>query len=163
MTVAVGIITKTGVSLLADRRVTNGTAIGEMTKIVQAGKYHFALAGFNAGFEPLRAALLKTRSVEGLREHFEVSGWTPDTDPGEPMCVHICALITDGKTLWRMDGSLATRPILSGFAAIGTGAYAALGALHAGASPEQAIEIASRIDSSCGNGFDRVDVKRRGR
>lgn len=161
MTVAIGLYTKTGVALLADRRVCNGTAIGEMQKISQAGKYHFALAGYTAAVEPLRAALLKSKTIEKLRENFEVQGWTPDTDAGEPMALHICALITDGKTLWRMDGSICCREVPSGFAAVGTGAYAALGALHAGAKPERAIEIASLIDSACGNGYDRVDVKKR--
>ena len=55
----------------------------------------------------------------------------------------------NGK-LWHYDETLTPAEILEPFFSIGTGAHAALGALHAGASPEQAVEIACKIDNNSG-------------
>lgn len=68
-----------------------------------------------------------------------------------PPMEHVEALYltAQGKILC-FDGSAVSYEILDAFAAIGSGAPAALGALHAGASLSEAIKIAGKVD--CGTG-----------
>lgn len=163
MTVAVGLYTKAGVSLLADRRTSFGNAILENCKIRKAGRYHYVSAGFTAARDVFDEALSRASTVSRLRSIVDLTSWTPNTGPGEPMTVDVLALVTDGKKLWRIDGGFVAYEVTTPFDAIGSGGQAALGALHAGATPEQAIEIAGRICWNCGNGHDRVDVPKRPR
>jgi hypothetical protein len=46
-----------------------------------------------------------------------------------------------------------------GFYAVGSGSHLALGALEAGASPKQAIKIASRYDSGTNNDVRVLKIK----
>lgn len=46
------------------------------------------------------------------------------------------------------------------FTAIGSGAAAALGAMHMGATPKEAIKVASKVDSYTGG---KVTIRRRGK
>lgn len=50
-------------------------------------------------------------------------------------------------------------PVSGEFWAAGTGAEAALGALHMGASAIEAVEVASKICIHCGGGVDSVSLK----
>jgi len=59
-------------------------------------------------------------------------------------------LIYAGKKLYEADGICRPLEVEAKFYAIGSGAQAALGAMHAGASALQAAKIACKIDSACG-------------
>lgn len=61
------------------------------------------------------------------------------------------ALVLDDKArLWRFDKWCRGERISAKYFAIGTGADAALGALHAGASARAAVRIACKIDINSG-------------
>jgi len=69
--------------------------------------------------------------------------------------VSVLWLKPDG--LWLFDSSASPYKLRDKFAAIGSGAQAALGAMHAGTTPRQAVAIAKRIDPNTGG---RVYVKK---
>lgn len=159
MTIGIGLFVKSGVELYADRRTTFGTQILEQKKIDEAGKYHFIAAGYSAFRDVMYELLSKNPDFRRLRSLVNLKTWVPNDEPGAPQTVDVAALVTDGKKLWRFGGDITAYEITGPFAAIGSGAPIALGALHAGASAATAIGIAAQIDSSCGNGQDYVLVK----
>jgi hypothetical protein len=69
----------------------------------------------------------------------------PKTDEEER---NFNALVVDKKGIWHFDSTFSGDLVLEPFMAVGTGADAARGAMMHGASPEQAVEIACRIDSN---------------
>lgn len=162
MTVAIGVITEKGVSLLADRRMTLNSTIGTMQKIHQAGKWHFAIAGYAAAIEPIREALEKCDRPQELRSRVKFDDWTLNQAAGSPDSIDVNLLITDGETLWMTSGDLVPH-VVDERAAVGSGGDAAMGALLAGAGPEESILIAAQVDARCGSGCDRVDVTKRRR
>jgi 20S proteasome alpha/beta subunit len=52
----------------------------------------------------------------------------------------------DGSAFYASDGFYLSGPLVAPFFAIGSGEHAAQGALHAGCSAKQAVEIACKID-----------------
>jgi hypothetical protein len=58
-------------------------------------------------------------------------------------------LVLQADGLWEYDAYCIGEKIEEPFHAIGCGAKAALGAMHMGATAEQAVEIACRIDPYC--------------
>lgn len=71
-------------------------------------------------------------------------------DKGDVKMRHVQAITLDAEGISIYDGSKTPLRIRDPFAAIGSGAQAALGALHAGAGLAQAIEIARLIDPATG-------------
>lgn len=79
----------------------------------------------------------------------------PVGDP--PPLTDVSALWLKPDGLWLFDASSKPYKLRDEFSAIGSGAQAALGAMHAGATPRQAVAIAKRIDPGTGG---RVYVKK---
>lgn len=73
--------------------------------------------------------------------------------------VDAIVLTTDGRLLC-FNHHNTFFEINDDFTAIGSGAAAALGALHAGATPQQAIKIAGKIDPGTGG---KPTIRRRGK
>lgn len=63
--------------------------------------------------------------------------------------------------LFLLDGSAKPQPVLELFTAIGTGAQAALGAMHMGADPTEAVRVAAKIDVNTGGRVVTMKVKRK--
>lgn len=61
-----------------------------------------------------------------------------------------CCLVLTKKGLFEFDKWCHGEEVMDPFYAVGCGATAALGAMHAGATAEQAVEIACRIDPFTG-------------
>jgi len=59
-------------------------------------------------------------------------------------------LVLTSKGLLRFDKWCRGERVAGRYYAIGSGAYAAMGAMHAGASARRAVEIACRVDPQCG-------------
>ena len=75
----------------------------------------------------------------------------------EDFCVvELCA---DGLFIW--DESLTRQVVLEEFLALGSGASYAVGAMEMGATPEQAIEIASRGDPATALPLDKQYLRAR--
>lgn len=69
------------------------------------------------------------------------------------------ALVLTPKGLFEYDAYCEPERVDEEFYAIGSGAKAALGAMHMGASAIQAIEIAMKIDPSTGGRVMSMDLK----
>lgn len=65
----------------------------------------------------------------------------------------------DGKAYWLTMPWLRRVEIKDEFYAIGSGAKVALGAMAAGATARQAVEIAARFDDATGSGVDALEVR----
>lgn len=76
-------------------------------------------------------------------------------DPPKIGNAHVIVLKRDG--LYEVEGHGHLVKINEPFYAIGSGAKAALGAMHMGARPVEAVEIACKIDPYCGG---KIDVMR---
>lgn len=62
-----------------------------------------------------------------------------------------CLVISpDGTEVTLIDDEMTPQPVLDDYVTIGSGGSVALGALAAGATPEQAVEIAIRYDGNSG-------------
>lgn len=73
----------------------------------------------------------------------------------KPEC-HILVLMRN-KSIWTVDRTLVIEPVIGDFWAIGSGAAAALGAMHMGASAFEAVEVACKVDISTGG---QVEMRR---
>jgi ATP-dependent protease HslVU (ClpYQ) peptidase subunit len=67
-------------------------------------------------------------------------------------------LTADGLFVYGRD--CVPEEVLDDFYAIGTGAQAALSAMHMGATPKRAVEIACRVDNNTGGPVDVLGLKR---
>lgn len=97
----------------------------------------------------------------GYAHCMEFVKWWKDGAKGDPPDmeeVDAIVLTKDGRILC-FNHHHAFFEISDDFTAIGSGAAAALGAMHAGASPRTAIKIASRVDMYTGN---KPTIRRRG-
>ena len=62
-----------------------------------------------------------------------------------------CLVVSsDGEHVTLIDDEMEPQAVVSDFAAVGTGGAYALGALHAGATPAEAVAIAIRLDGYSG-------------
>lgn len=68
------------------------------------------------------------------------------------------ALVWDRGKLFTFDRECYPMPITDPFYAIGSGAAAALGAMHKGASAVEAVRIAMKIDSQTGGSVKTIKV-----
>jgi ATP-dependent protease HslVU (ClpYQ) peptidase subunit len=85
-----------------------------------------------------------TKALPSLRECLSANGFNFD-EPKEKNDVRFHFLIACNGELFDVDQELSVTRDESGFYAVGSGAPYALGALHAGADGEEALEIASKI------------------
>ncbi len=119
--------------MAADGRTT-GMFIGTHEKIFEIGGSLFGIAG------------VTTKAMKVI--DWLASGCPDNSKPDTDEDFAILQLSDEG--IWFWDAAL--RPIKFGtpYAAIGSGADYALGAMLAGKSPKQAVEIACRLDESSG-------------
>ena len=87
-----------------------------------------------------------------------VNWYKSKTKPNVPDMknLNVMVLTPTGKIL-HYDHSLHPYEVTDNFSAIGSGAQAALGAMHAGARPRDAVRIASKIDRNTGG---RIHVRK---
>lgn len=80
--------------------------------------------------------------------------------PAELRDADIEVLVWDGKKLLSFDGWCRSEEITEAFYAIGSGAKAALGAMHMGATSREAVEIAAKIDPYTGGDIVEMNLER---
>ena len=129
-------------TMTADRRVTVGDGVlGDMTKIVRRRGCLFGFCGDVARVPETIAAFLSGKPVR---------------DTG----VELLVLRPDGA-IWHVDGCGRGSPIESPWCAIGSGSQFALGALDAGSTPKQALQIAHGRDAKTGSRINSLKLKRK--
>ena len=131
------IVFSAGVMAADSLLAANGTRHGTMRKIARSPSG--TLGGAGGGCAAVEQFLKQVEA--GLLERFALD---LDDQGFVGMLAH-----ADG-TLHCVSATGLTWPILSGFAAIGTGADVALGALHMGATAREAVEAAIAFDTNCG-------------
>jgi ATP-dependent protease HslVU (ClpYQ) peptidase subunit len=134
-----------GKTLAADRQATWGNT-PVLTKKIARVKYktHWYLVGW-AGNE-----------ADGLRfvAHFTQKGLTQRP----PLADKTTIIVVSRVGVWVETEADVSNVMEEGKWALGSGGDFALGAMHAGATAEQAIEIASRLDVYTGMGVDAIQL-----
>lgn len=87
-----------------------------------------------------------TKVMPSLRDTLSKNGYNFD-EPKEKDAVRFHFIIACNGELFDVDQELSITRDESGIYAVGSGASYALGALHAGADPEEALEIASKLSA----------------
>jgi len=133
-----------GKTLAADRRVTfNGTPF-EATKIFLVSNGESAVIYGAAG-----------STCDANEFHRWIIG---DRDRPKLTDLSIIAIDEGGIVYWA-DSDLNWAKLGCGATAIGSGGKFALGAMKAGKSARDAVEIAIMLDVDCGNGIDTLDLR----
>jgi len=142
--------------LAADSQITAGTKIaGTSPKIKDFGKFLVGVAG---DFHVLKQVLdRKYKSIQQLFEY--VNSFTTEGEQG-----FTCIVITKGTK--KSDpvvylGAGYKFPMVEAewavYYTLGSGAEIALGALHAGANPVEAIRISAQIDTGTNTKIDVIN------
>lgn len=99
----------------------------------------------------------RTMVVPHLKQFLQASDWQPDSDKEDVLVLlvaiagYLVEITEDFSVLHRSDGLYA----------IGSGSAYAIGALEAGATPEEAIQIAARNDAMTGLPHLRLEQEKR--
>lgn len=162
MTTIIGVEHVWGCTLMADGLTTGGDnrryAGRGMEKIVKRGEYLLAPGGAGAACDVIAAWLpppapesvdirwMRKKFVPALRAALREHGieMTGKEEPGIEVLVAVHGRVYHIAS----DGTILTH--MSGVMALGTGAAYAVGALHYGATPRQAMETAIAEDASTG-------------
>lgn len=91
-----------------------------------------------------------------------VKWWRAGAEGNVPKMTNVDALVLtrDGRILC-FDQDESFFEINDPFAAIGSGAQAALGAMHMGATPQKAVRVASKVDPATGGRTTIRHIRRR--
>ena len=131
-----------GVSLAADKLACAGNMRATVTKIARCGNELIGICG--------------ALPLGNLLRNWYLNGADPDMFPESGVddeTTEMVVIKADGK-VWVYSGSSTPFEIEDKMCAFGAGNEAALAALYCGATAEQAVEIASMINITCGNGID---------
>lgn len=128
--------------LAADKKTTDGDLAHICTKMYRKKGYAIAFAGI-------------------LQEGLEFLEWFDKKEGKCPLKKTDCLimnLITGQCLHWEAKGKIAV-PVEDECTAIGSGGAIAIGAMEAGATPQEAVRIASRRDPSTGYGVHVIFSK----
>lgn len=167
MTTIVGVELESGCVIVADSRVTDDSgriySHPVMKKIAKRGAILIAGAGevapcdiaqniwtppaFTAKDKKDVYRYMITKAMPSLRRCLTENGYNFDEPIDKKGDMRFQFLMAVGGEIFDIDQDLAVMKDSKGYYAIGSGAAYALGALHAGATPEQSVEIASDISA----------------
>jgi ATP-dependent protease HslVU (ClpYQ) peptidase subunit len=148
---AVTVIAWDGISLCADRRACNGTAINTTTK---AHRIEFSESVYLAAYSGSAATgeeMLEWFARGGDVEKFPQSRRTASGDDWAALIV-----IAPDKTILRYEATPYPVRFEQKKYAAGGGADFARMAMHLGHSARDAVLLTCELDSGCGNGVDEV-------
>jgi len=161
MTTIIGLQAKTSCLLVADSRVTDDSGRTythpTMAKITKRGKFLIAGAGTTqpcdivqhvwrpptltpASYKDLYHFMISD-VVPSIRATLSANGYTPDKESEEPDFIFLIAI---GGTIFELDDTLSVLLRDDGIYGIGSGSAYAIGALQAGATWRQAMQIAAK-------------------
>lgn len=161
MTTIVGVEHKNGFTLAADSQTTEGERAyisTDIKKITEIGSYVIAGAGVSRlcdiityGWEPPVYdgtdiyKFMVCKFVPSMRKAHEESGYTPKEDEGAVFIVGL-----NNKLFYVCEDYSVLRTNTKTYG-IGTGANWAIGAILAGATVQQAMKIAIKLDINSGS------------
>lgn len=169
MTTILGVQYDDGFVMVADSQVTDNERPffhPDVKKIVQVGEYTIGGAGTSALVDVVQSEITLPKSSEidkigfykflvgrispAIRRLHEDSGYTPKESEGFEFIIGV------RNQLFYMAGDYSIIRSNNGIYAIGTGAAYAVGAVAAGASPKQAVNIAIEFDVNSGGNLQIV-------
>lgn len=137
-----------GRTLAADKRNGYGTMIGTVTKVYRYGDLLVGGAGDGCFISAMREWVKAGRDPDKFPAH---QGSKDDWCP-------IMVIEADGSCLIYERSPYPTR-LEQRFMAIGSGREYAMAAMHLGKTAAEAVEVASALDSACGNGVDTLPLR----
>lgn len=177
MTTIVGIQLADRALIYADNQVTSSNRKYNhkaMTKITKRGDWHIAGAGEVAALDiahhiwtpptPTTKDIKNlyhfviAKVMPSLRECLANNGWDFKLETEDAYRFRLL-LMCKGE-IFEIDDDLSVCLRDDGFYGIGSGHEFALGALHAGASPLQALEISAKLDLFTGKPFIKRESKK---
>lgn len=130
-----------------DTQLTLGsTKVRCLTKTYTVGTSLVALSGSGSKGEIYLSLMQKHHGALPPAREASEALWGPNPDPDESRAFGGVAVTDEG--IFLIDCMGYSAQVADPWVATGSGGEAALGALHAGADPETAIKIASRIDDA---------------
>ena len=165
MTTIIGIQHQDSCTLIADNRVTDESGRiythPEMEKLTEVGAF---IIGGSGEVSPCDIAqhlwkapnptaaerkdvyhFMISRAMPSLRECLKANGYNFDEAQEKDSGARFQFLIACNGQLFDVDSDLAVMRSSDGIYGVGSGAAYAIGALHAGAKPMKAMEIAARL------------------
>lgn len=136
-----------GKTLAADKLACFGATRGTVTKIFRSGNCLLAVAGnLSAGME--------------LLQWFKAGAEPADYPPGNRVENQGASLIVvrPDRTVWKFESSPYAFRVEGDFCAFGCGDESALIAMECGKTAQEAVEIASKYNTGCGNGIDTLEL-----
>lgn len=129
--------------MAGDQKVTDEDTHFRNKKIFRVGDAIVGAAGEAAAI---------SRFLEWLHDgqEYEPPKFKKDTE--------LDVLVLTPAGLFTYGWDCRAEEILDPFYAIGTGKQAALAAMHLGATPEQAVEIACKVDNATGGPIDVLEL-----
>jgi ATP-dependent protease HslVU (ClpYQ) peptidase subunit len=100
-----------------------------------------------------------TTIVPALRDELKEANLLPDKDDDE-IINDFSMLLCLNSDIFQIDSDFAVTQDVTNFYGIGSGSPYALGALHAGASPQKAMEIAQKLDRKTNEPFIKREQRR---
>jgi hypothetical protein len=137
-----------GRTLAADKRMLSGRTVGSTTKIFRIGAELVGFAGTPAGGQEM----MRWYEDGAFKEKFPEKNRDPDR------CITMVVIRKDGS-IWEFQNSPDPFKHDDPFYAWGCGDEAALVAMACGKTAFEAVEMAARFNSGCGNGVDTLALK----
>lgn len=129
--------------MAADQRVTDGNRRFRGKKIRRIGGAVVGCAGDGASI---------AKFIRWLEEGQQ------DDPPKFAKDAELEAIVLTPAGIFAYGTDCVPEEVLDPFYACGTGAEAALGAMHMGADPRRAVEVAALVDNSTGGPIDVIDL-----
>jgi len=130
--------------MVADKKTTDGDLAHSCTKIYRRKGYAIGFSGY-------------------LQEGLQFCDWFHKREgkcPLKKTDALVMNLTTGGCVHWEAKAKIGI-PVEDPCTAIGSGAGLAIGAMEAGATPQQAVKIAAKRDPATGFGIQTVYSKKR--
>lgn len=137
-----------GKTLAADKRCTVAGQILTTTKIFKVTGELLGLSGDSAHC---------AEALNWFRAGAEPSKYPQELRSREKFINAL--LIKRNGEVWRFEDSPHPYQLFGNFFAIGSGSDFALAAMHLGKSAAEAVEVASALNSGCGNGVDMLTLE----
>lgn len=98
--------------------------------------------------------------VAGVAHHaFQLANWLiADRRDEPPNLEGTVALLCNGESIFAFDECVHYYELTDPFAAIGSGAQAAMAAMHLGCTVKEAVKIAKKIDPGSGGKIQRLYI-----
>lgn len=139
-----------GKTLAADKRATSVGYPATTTKIFRLKDG--SIAGFTGDADSARALLDWYESGAGK------DAFPPNRD-GQGNCRAILMVITPDRRVMQIQREPFPIEFEDPFTAMGSGRDYALAAMHLGYDARKAVEVASALDTDCGNGIDTLEFE----